>query len=40
MVPYASLAPHTGRPDQKATEVRVGGEPGHSATAPMAGGVH
>ncbi|CAN0596958.1 unnamed protein product, partial [Laminaria digitata] len=40
MVPHASPAPLTGRPDQEATEVRAGGERGHSAPAPMADSVY
>ena len=38
--PHSSSTPITGRPDQEATEVRVGGERGHSAPAPVANGVH
>ena len=40
MVLHTSPAPLTRRPDQEATEVRVGGERGHSAPAPMTDGVH
>ena len=40
MVPHASSTPLTGRPHQEATEVCVGRERRHSASAPVADGVH
>ena len=40
MVYHANPAPFTGRPDQEATEIRVGGEHEHSAPAPVADTVH
>ena len=40
MVPHASPALLTGRPDEEATEFRPGGEGGHSAPAPTADSVH
>ena len=40
MVPHTGPAPLTRRPDQEATEARVGGERGHSPPAPMVDGVH
>ena len=38
MVPHASSTPLTGRPDQEATEVLVGGEQGHSSSTLVADG--
>ena len=40
MVHHAGSVAFTGRQDQEATEVRVGGNQGHGRPTPMANGVH